>query len=306
MKMTLLGTGTSHGIPVIACDCEVCKSKNRKDKRLRCSAYVTNVNKDKTVSSILIDVTPEFRIQALRKKIKSIDAVLLTHSHADHIYGIDDIRIFSHTHSCDTAETSSSDNPEKGLCFYGNKETVKSVKKRFDYIFKETQIGGGKPKINLKNIENVTEEEPLHIGDIQVLPVAMKHGELNTTGYILSCVEKDKQKHSIVYLTDCNKIKGKSIKFINKKAGIIDHVVIDGLREKEHATHFSFLQAMECAEELNAKNVWFTHICHTFSHEEICEYVKENLYKFPKLQKIVLAGGVVEPAYDGLVMKTKV
>ena len=77
MKMTLLGTGTSHGVPVIACDCSVCKSKNRKDKRLRCSAYVTNVNKDKSVSSILIDITPEFRIQALRKKIKSIDAVLL-------------------------------------------------------------------------------------------------------------------------------------------------------------------------------------------------------------------------------------
>ena len=91
MKMTLLGTGTSHGIPVIACDCSVCKSKNRKDKRLRCSAYVTNVNNDKSVSSILIDITPEFRIQAFRKKIKSIDAVLLTHAHSDHIYGIDDI-----------------------------------------------------------------------------------------------------------------------------------------------------------------------------------------------------------------------
>ena len=300
MKMTLLGTGTSHGIPVIACDCPVCKSKNRKDKRLRCSAYVTNVNNDKSVSSILIDITPEFRIQALRKKIKSIDAVLLTHAHSDHIYGIDDIRIFSHTHSCDE----SCGTQDKGLCFYGNKETIRSVKRRFDYIFTESQIGGGKPKINLKNIETVTEKEALCVGDMEVLPVAMKHGELNTTGYIISCVEKDKQKHSIVYLTDCNKIKGKSIKYINKKAGIIDHIVIDGLREKEHATHFSFLQAMECAEQINTKNVWFTHICHSLSHEEISEYIKENLHKFPKLQNIVMNSGFVEPAYDGLVLRT--
>mgnify|MGYP000434857833 CR=1 FL=1 len=147
MKMVLLGTGTSHGIPCIGCNCAVCRSKDKRDTRLRCSAYVTHKNTDGTFVHILIDVGPEFRIQALRHRIRAVDAVLLTHSHADHLHGLDDLRIFSHTASSDNTPESLGE----GLPIYANKHTIRDVKKRFAYIFKETQTGGGKPKIALKD-----------------------------------------------------------------------------------------------------------------------------------------------------------
>ena len=153
------GTGTSHGIPCIACKCRVCTSNDDHDKRLRCSAYVTNKNDDESVSHLLVDVGPEFRIQAIKNEIMAVDAVLLTHSHADHLHGLDDIRIFSHTLGSDKIEELKK-NPEnagidpkllaqasggKGICLYANFNTIGDVKSRFDYIFKEnTQIGGGK------------------------------------------------------------------------------------------------------------------------------------------------------------------
>ena len=182
-----MGTGTSQGVPAIGCKCPVCTSKDRHDKRLRCAALLENKNSDKTVTKILIDIGPEFRIQALKYKIDRLDAVLLTHGHADHIYGLDDIRIFSHTQSCGKGtEPCKNATPGKGLNFYANKNTLKDVKNRFDYIFMPTQIGGGKPKIALHNITAVTKNGPLKIGDVEILPIPMRHGKLHTSGYMFS------------------------------------------------------------------------------------------------------------------------
>lgn len=307
MKMTLLGTGTSHGIPCIACDCEVCRSKDRHDKRLRCSAFVTNKNKNGTESHILIDIGPEFRIQALKYKIKNVDAILLTHSHADHLHGLDDIRIFSHTKS-----SSNLTNPEKGketeglgIAIYANKPTIKDVHSRFSYIFKETQLGGGKPKIRLENLQVFEESMPLEFGDLKILPIPMRHGTVKTSGWLLSQDLKDGTKHSIAYLTDCSEIKEKNIEKIIANAGKLEHLVIDGLREATHATHFNFLQAMAVAEKLKPTHTWFIHICHAHSHEQIKQYVAEHLKEFLELNKIVLEGGSVEPAYDGLKLFVK-
>ena len=308
MKMTLLGTGTSHGIPCIACDCAVCKSKDKRDKRNRCSAYIVNKNKDKTESHVLIDCGPEFRIQALKYKIKKIDAVLLTHSHADHLHGLDDLRIFSHTISEGHLRNPNigKETEGKGLPIYLNKSSFEDVKNRFDYVFKETQFGGGKPKLNFQHAKVLDEENPSEFGDMKVLPIPMFHGIIKTCGWLFTVIsKKDKKPHSIAYLTDCSEIKEKSLQKIIDNCGILDHLVIDGLRKEKHATHFSFLQAMEVAEKLLPRHTWFIHMCHAASHVQIQEYVAEQLKNFPNLSAIVEKGGSVEPAWDGLKIQTE-
>lgn len=315
MKMTLLGTGTSHGIPCIACNCAVCRSEDPHDKRLRCCAYVTNENPDGTVSSLLVDIGPEFRIQALRSGIKAVDAVLLTHSHADHLHGLDDIRIFSHTLGSDRLSELVRSNPEnagidpkllaqsgkRGISLYANADTVRDVKKRFDYIFRsDTQIGGGKPKLELVDCSVLYGQQPQEFGSMTVIPVPMKHGELNATGWLFSVKAEDGIVHSIAYLTDCSFIPESSLNLIREKGGHIDHCVIDALRVKPHSTHFGFRQAMEVAQKLCARHTWFIHICHLMSHEEIKAYASEQLKDFPVLNKIVSEGGSVGPAYDCL------
>lgn len=305
IKMILMGTGTSHGVPSIACKCPVCSSKDRRDKRLRCSAYVISKNKDKSESHILIDIGPDFRTQALKYKVDAVDAVLITHGHVDHLNGLDDIRIFSHTRS-----SSNLINPEvgketegNGIPFFADKSGRKIIKSHFDYIFKETQIGGGKPKIRLEKAKSLKTEKYPEFGDMKVLPVKMLHGRLRTTGYLLSC-KKGKEVHSIAYLTDCSEINEESIEMIKNNCGVLDHLVIDGLKIEPHSTHMSFLQAMEVAEKIKPKYTWFTHMCHNCSHEEILAYAQEHLNEFPELSKIVSEGGSVGPAYDGLRIRT--
>lgn len=304
MKMTILGSGTSHGIPCIACSCSVCQSKDPRDKRTRCSAFVENKNADGTTSHILIDIGPDFRMQALKNNITTLDAILLTHSHADHLHGLDDIRVFSHTVSRDHIKNPSAENVEgAGIALYANKHTVEDVKRRFDYIFKKTQVGGGKPKIRLEEQTIFERNMPPEFGDIIVTPIPMMHGSLETTGWVLTANNGASEKHSLAYLTDCNFISDKSIQKIIEHGGIIDHCVIDGLREKPHATHFSYLQAMDVAEKIKSRHTWFTHICHLKSHIQIQKYIADHLKNFPTLSKRVSEGGSVDAAYDGLTIE---
>ncbi|MCQ2586216.1 MAG: MBL fold metallo-hydrolase [Treponema sp.] len=288
MKLTFLGTGTSHGIPVIACDCPVCESSDERDKRLRTSVLISD--KD---TNILIDCGPEFRIQALKFNIKKIDSVLLTHSHADHLHGIDDLRVF--------ACLRSKDDPKKmtmePLNIYANGSTIKDFKARFDYLFKPVLQGGGRALVKLNNTSEFTPENPLKIGNMEIFPVPMLHGTLETNGYVIR-----KEKQVFAYLTDVSKMPGSSIELL-QSIGKIDHLIIDGLRIRPHSTHFSFSEALEVADKINPRHTWLTHLCHETSHENCINFIKEHLSSYPNLEKTKKNGGTVSPAFDGLILE---
>ena len=320
MIVTLTGTGTSHGIPVIGCNCPVCRSNDPHDMRFRCSVYVKSGN-----TALVIDTGPEFRLQAIKYNIAHLDAVLITHSHADHLNGLDDLRIFSHTASADK-----NNRTEKILNIYTNPPCAKDIRIRFDYIYKATQQGGGKPLLNIVDTEGFSRETPIIVRNEQAaqdanmqaaqdahanvnttgiqstgaiatsasapsaellcIPVPMMHGSLPTTGWNIREKGAPSEK-SFSYMTDCSAVPDESIKLIQGT----EHLVIDGLREKPHATHFSFGQALESAAKICPKHVWLTHICHNNSHEQINAWLAEHKKQFPSLADIP-----VHAAYDGL------
>lgn len=183
--MILTGTGTSHGIPVIGCSCNVCRSSDSRDNRLRCSAFL------ESPANILVDVGPEFRIQALKYKINKLDAVFITHSHADHLHGIDDLRVFSHTKALDPAHPDNKETEGEGLRIYTTTHAEHDIRHRFDYIFTPMKEGGGKPKIQIMSAENISEKNPLFINGIEILPVMLKHGHLDDLGLLFSEEGKD-------------------------------------------------------------------------------------------------------------------
>lgn len=291
MKLLLLGTGTSHGIPVIACDCPVCKSTDKRDKRYRAAAFLTT----EAGSNILIDVGPDFRMQALEHNIKKLDAVLLTHSHADHLHGLDDLRIFS----CDMWKKP--DNPQAlerfnapAIPIYTNASTIRDLTYRFAYFFVPVKEGGGHARVELKEAS-----EPFVIDEVTITPVPMMHGHLETVGWLFTRTVAGGCKKSIAYLTDCNFISDQSFALIKKaagleKGGVIEELVIDGLRIKPHSTHFSVLEAMQAADKIGVNNMWITHMTHNSSHVEYEEYMKAHKPDFPGIK------GSAGPAYDGL------
>ncbi len=309
MKMTLMGTGTSHGVPVIACECSVCTSSDSHDKRLRCSALIEHNNQH-----FLIDVGPDFRFQALKFKISRLDAVFITHSHADHLHGIDDLRIFSHKNSFAMSHDKliAEKYPEtsgEGLPIYTSERTKGYIHERFPYIFVDHDKGGGIPKLHLISIDKNTSENPLILGaaqdeseKIQVVQIPMLHGNHHTNGYVFAYVDCQGRKKGIAYLTDCNFISEESLAEVKKAGGELEHLVIDALREKEHSSHCNFLQAMGYAEKIGAKHTHFTHITHDMSHIQIQKYIDSHLSEFPNLREIVRKGGSVSPAYDGEIL----
>ena len=291
MKLLLLGTGTSHGVPVIGCDCKVCKSNDKHDKRLRSAALLTT----ERGTNILIDVGPDFRMQALEHHINSLDAVLLTHSHADHLHGIDDLRIFS----CDMWKKP--ENPKAlkqyeapPVPIYTNKSTLDDLSCRFAYFFIPVKEGGGHARVELKEAV-----KPFVIDEVTITPVPMMHGHLQTVGWLFTRTDEKGKKVSAGYLTDCNYIAPQSIELVQsaagiKEGGVIKELVIDGLRIKKHSTHFCIQEAMEAASQIGAQNVWMTHLTHESSHSEYAAYMNEHKAEYPGIT------GTAAPSYDGL------
>jgi len=226
LKVTFLGTGTSLGTPVIACNCPVCKSQNPKDKRLRASVMIEV--KDNV---FIIDVGPDFRQQMLREKVTNLDALILTHEHIDHTGGLDDIRAFNLF-------------LQRPVDIYARQSVLESVKKEFFYVFDKNRYPGV-PKVNLHIIENKT----FTINNIKIIPVDILHYHLHIFGYRID---------DFTYITDASYISEKEKEKI-KGSKII---VLNALRKKEHYSHFNLSQSVEILKELKPEKGFLTHISH--------------------------------------------
>lgn len=238
MNVRILGSGTSTGVPVIGCGCEVCSSTQSENKRTRASILI-----EAPGGNILIDTSPDLRTQALAGSINRIDAVLYTHLHADHLHGIDDLRSFNRF----------KDGP---IPCYGSKESVDAIARNFGYIFGDggsIDSGGWKPDLTLNTIDTTTE-----ICALEVTPVELTHGRSVVLGYRLN---------NFAYLTDCNAIGEASLELLRGQASI-DTLVIGALRQRPHPSHFSIGEAIEASKAIGAKRVILTHMGHGIDYDK--------------------------------------
>lgn len=263
-----MGSGTSNGVPAIGCGCPVCRSADSRDQRMRASLYIMGNAGERLV----IDTGPEFRLQALSAGITRLDAVLLTHPHADHLHGLDDLRSLTRG---------------SPLPVYGDRLTIEELKERFSYIFRQTQPGGGKPHI----LPGVA-AGPLHIGRLAVTPVPVKHGVLDILGWKIT---ETGTSGAAVYLTDVSALPPRSSALITRP----EILIIGALREEPHPTHFSFNEALETALALQARRIYLTHLAHNNSHRAIEEYCRVFQEKWG------LTDFFIGPAYDGLELELK-
>ena len=232
MKITFLGTGTSQGVPVIGCKCDVCTSYNKKDKRLRSSVLIEYLGKN-----ILIDSGPDLRQQSLKNNITKIDFVLYTHAHRDHVSGIDELRSFNFIQ-------------KKKIRGYGNSELVNQLNKDYSYIF-ENQKYPGLPKIDLKIIE-----KKFNYLSIDINPIEVYHNKLRILGYRIN---------DFTYITDAKTISDKELKKIDGSKVL----VINCLQINRHITHLNLEEALKIVERINVKKVFFTHISHNLGFHDI-------------------------------------
>lgn len=226
MKVTILGSGTSQGVPVIACDCEVCRSTDKRDKRLRCSAMIEIGDR-----KIVIDAGPDFRYQMLRAGVKDVRALLLTHEHKDHIGGLDDIRAFNWV-------------KQGKVDVYSNRRTVEAVKRDYAYAFEEVRYPGV-PDMDL----HVVGEDPFYIDEVEVVPLTVMHYKLPVTAFRIG---------GFAYITDANYIPEEGM----RKLEGVECLVIDALRRERHLSHFSLEEALEMIRRLGVKRAFLTHVGH--------------------------------------------
>jgi phosphoribosyl 1,2-cyclic phosphate phosphodiesterase len=231
VELLFLGTGTSAGIPMIGCHCEVCRSSDPRDCRTRPSVVISYND-----TRVLVDTTPELRLQCVANGVDKIDAVVFTHAHADHVMGLDDVRRYNQM--------------QKGaIPCYADEATLVSLRRMFSYVFQPPkQIGGGLPQLSLFEIAG-----PFVLGGAEVVPVPLLHGSLPVLGFRIG---------SFAYLTDCNRIPDASWPLL---AGV-RIVILDALRHRPHSTHFSVAESIGIAGKLGVERAYFTHICHDLPH----------------------------------------
>lgn len=235
MKITMLGCGTSLGVPVIGCDCAVCTGPNEKNKRLRASVCIHIDGRN-----AVIDTTPDFRQQCLRHKITMVDAVLLTHSHADHIHGLDDIRPFNYR-------------SQKAMELFCDTPTEERVRTAFAYMFTDHNLLGGIPKVDLKNAD-----APFRMldGSVGVTPLPVTHGSWTILGYRVG---------GFAYITDTNGIPESTYSRLDG----LDLLILDALRFQKHPTHFSLQESIAAAKRIGATQTAFTHMSHDIDYDAV-------------------------------------
>ncbi|MCX6312315.1 MAG: MBL fold metallo-hydrolase [Bacteroidetes bacterium] len=242
MKITFLGTGTSQGIPLIGCQCVVCKSIDSRDKRTRTSVMIEVGGKN-----FVIDSGPDFRQQMLREDVRLLDALLFTHEHKDHIAGLDDVRAFNFIQ-------------KKAMPVYATERVQNAIKREFAYIFDGTNYPGI-PKIDLHNIIN----EPFEAEGIPVMPIEVSHHMLPVLGFRIG---------KFSYITDANYISEKE----KEKIFGSDVLVLNALRREEHISHFTLTQALQLIDELKPKKAFLIHISHQMGlHAEVEKELSENV-----------------------------
>ena len=253
IKVTFLGTGTSQGVPLIACDCEVCRSTNHKDKRLRSSILI-----ESSSTRIVIDSGPDFRQQLLREKVKKLDAVVFTHEHKDHIAGLDEVRAFNYINGL-------------RMPVYASTRVQQALKREFAYIFADEKYPGI-PEIDLFDINH----EALQIGTLSIELIDVLHYKLPVKCF---------KVNQFAYITDANFIPEEQ----KEKLKNLDVLVLNALRRESHISHFNFQEAVDLVKELNPRKAYFTHISHQLGlHDEVNKELPNNIeLGFDGLQLII-------------------
>ncbi|MFK7851736.1 MAG: MBL fold metallo-hydrolase [Akkermansiaceae bacterium] len=237
-SITFLGTGTSVGVPVIGCDCPVCRSTDERNIRTRSSLFVSTPK-----TKILIDSGPDLREQALREKITTVDAVLYTHSHLDHVAGFDELRAFCWS-------------KQDPLPLYATESCLEVLKNMFGWAFHASNTYGGYVKPDAKIISG-----PFKVDDVEIQPLPVIHGTVETTGFRITTADQ----YSFAYIPDVKSIPQSTLDLLSG----LDLLIIDSLREKPHSTHLSLSEALEISENLNPKQTILTHISHELEHEAL-------------------------------------
>lgn len=247
VRITVLGTGTSTGVPVLNCPCEICTSDNPKDKRLRCAVYVQagGVN-------VLIDIGPDFRQQAFWAGIENIDAVLITHHHFDHVVGMDDLRPYLFFN-------------RSPIPLYAESGSADTLRSMFGYIFRDGSYPGV-PNLEMHDVAGpfdvVSREDPTRT--LRITPIPVVHGSLDILGFRIG---------GFAYLTDVSKIPNASYSLLKD----LDIVVLDALRDRPHPMHMTINKAIEVAGRIGARQTWFTHMSHEVLHRAFEERVPEGM-----------------------------
>lgn len=243
LKITFLGTGTSSGVPMIACECHVCTSPDKKDKRLRSSILVESAQ-----TTLVVDTTPDFRYQMLRAKVKQLDAVLFTHPHKDHIAGLDDVRAFNYFQ-------------ETAMQIYANQMTIDALMREFAYAFADKKYPG------VPNLElNTISLEEFSIGDIPIIPFQVWHLKMPVFGFRFG---------DFSYITDANRIDASE----KEKIRGSKIIVVNALRKEKHISHYTLDEAVALARELQVPEAYFTHISHQLGrHEEVESRLPQGMH----------------------------
>ena len=241
LQLTVLGSGTSMGVPTLGCHCAVCESKDPLDKRTRPSVLLAYGKRN-----VVIDTTPDFRLQAMRSRMDRLDAVIYTHGHADHILGLDDIRPFNLKQ-------------KSAIPLYAAEQTLAALRRQFAYIFDHSPTESLVPGVELHTIDG-----PFELFGTRIVPVAVLHGKQAVLGFRFG---------KAAYLTDFIRVPEASKELLYG----LDDLILDALRYVPHPTHSNVEQSLALVEELRPKRAWFTHICHDLGHSETNARLPKNV-----------------------------